>query len=51
MYFILNGKTTELHQYVKFLLRRDTLLSYGEKLMNYMMINQYQRSNANNLPG
>ena len=32
MYFIFNGKTPELHQYVKFLLRRDTLLSYGEEI-------------------
>ena len=32
MYFIFNGKIPELHQYVKFLLRRDTLLSYGEEI-------------------
>ena len=32
MYFIFNGKTPELHQYVKFLLRGDTLLSYGGEI-------------------
>ena len=32
MYFILNEKTSELHQYVKFLLTRDISLNYCEEI-------------------
>ena len=31
MYFISNEKTSELHEYVKFLLKRDTSLTYGQE--------------------
>ena len=44
-------KHLRVRQYVKFPLRRDTLLSYGEEINELHMIHQYKRRNANNLPG
>ena len=32
VYFILNEKTSELHQYVKFLLRKDASVTCGEEI-------------------
>ena len=51
MYFLFNEKTAELHEYLHFLLRRDTSLNYCEEIDKEPFYEAVPKKNASSLPG